>query len=130
MESFRQKSKNTCQLEAGYNLSNSASNKQQGAPTMPTKSAAQAISILRDGSHFQWHVIPIFVIVIYIYAVEVERKNWNVLFAGLALWGWDWFNEIWNALIYHFSNFAPACAAPGPARRVLVHAPVARAAGR
>ena len=25
----------------------------------------------------------------------------------------DWFNEIWNSLVFHFSNFAPMWAAPG-----------------
>lgn len=80
---------------------------------MPAPSASQAMSILRDPSHFVWYVIPIFVIVIYIYSVEIERRNWNVLFAGLALWGMDWFNEIWNALIFHFTQFAPAWGAPG-----------------
>jgi hypothetical protein len=80
---------------------------------MPAPSAAQAMSILRDPGHFVWYVIPIFVIVIYIYAVEIERRNWNVLFAGLALWGMDWFNEIWNALIFHFTQYAPAWGAPG-----------------
>ena len=28
---------------------------------MPTESAQRALSILRDGSHFQWHVIPLFI---------------------------------------------------------------------
>lgn len=80
---------------------------------MRAESAAQAAANLRNFNHFEWYVIPIFVIVIYIYSVEIEKRNWNVLFAGLALWGWDWFNEIWNSLIFHFSNFAPAWGAPG-----------------
>ncbi len=56
-----------------------------------TESARQALSILRDGSQFQWYVIPIFVLVVYVYAVEIERRNWNLVFCGLALWGMDWF---------------------------------------
>jgi len=36
-----------------------------------------------------------------------------VVFAGLALWGADWFNEIWNALFFHFSQYAPVWGAPG-----------------
>ncbi len=80
---------------------------------MPTESASQALSILRDGSQFQWYVIPLFAFVVYVYAVEVERKNWNLVFAGLAFWGMDWFNEIWNSLIFHFTNHAPAWGAPG-----------------
>jgi hypothetical protein len=80
---------------------------------MPTDSALQALAILRDGSQFQWYVIPLFALVVYVYAVEVERRNWNLVFAGLAFWGMDWFNEIWNALVFHFTNYAPVWGAPG-----------------
>ena len=80
---------------------------------MPTESAQQALSILRDPSNFQWYVIPFLLIVIYIYHDQIGRGNWSVVLAGLALWGMDWFNEIWNALIFHFTDYAPAWAAPG-----------------
>ena len=80
---------------------------------MPTEAAERAVSILRDGSQFQWYVIPLFAFVVYVYAVEVERKNWNLVFAGLAFWGMDWFNEIWNSLVFHFNGTAPVWGAPG-----------------
>jgi len=80
---------------------------------MPTDAASQALSILRDGSQFQWYVIPLFAFVVYVYAVEVEKQNWNLIFAGLAFWGMDWFNEIWNSLFFHFADSAPVWGAPG-----------------
>ena len=80
---------------------------------MPTESALQAQDILRDGSLFQWYVIPLFALVVYVYAVEIERRNWDLLFAGLAFWGMDWFNELWNSLVFHFTNHAPVWGAPG-----------------
>jgi len=80
---------------------------------MITESARQAQAILRDPSHFQWYVIPLLLIVLYIYSVEVERRNWNVLFGGLALWGMDWFNEIWNGIFFHISRYAPVWGTPG-----------------
>ncbi len=80
---------------------------------MPTEASQQALQILRDGSQFQWYVIPLFALIIYVYAVEIERKNWNLVFAGLAFWGMDWFNEIWNALVFHFTQYAPVWGAPG-----------------
>ena len=80
---------------------------------MPTQSAAQALKILRDGSQFQWYVISLFALVVYVYAVEVERKRWDLVFAGLAFWGMDWFNEIWNGLVFHFTQYAPVWGAPG-----------------
>ena len=79
---------------------------------MLTESAAQALSILRDASLFQWYVIPLFALVVYVYSVEVERRNWNLVFAGLAFWGMDWINEIWNSLVLHFSGYAPMWGAP------------------
>jgi hypothetical protein len=78
-----------------------------------SESAAQALAILRNGSLFQWYVIPIFALVVYVYSVEIERRNWNLVFAGLAFWGMDWINEIWNSLVLHFTGFAPVWGAPG-----------------
>ena len=72
-----------------------------------THSAAEALRILRDGSQFQWYVIPLFALVVYVYAVEIERRNWNLVLAGLAYWGLDWFNEIWNGLVFHCTQYAP-----------------------
>ena len=80
---------------------------------MPTESARQAAAILRDPAQFQWYVIPLLALVFYVYAVEVERRNWSVVLAGLAFWGMDWFNEIWNSLVFHFTGYAPVWAAPG-----------------
>ena len=78
-----------------------------------TESAARALALLRDGSHFQWYVIPLFALVVYVYANELERKNWSLILAGLAFWGMDWFNEIWNALVFHFTGYAPVWGTPG-----------------
>lgn len=80
---------------------------------MPADSAARALAILRDPSQFKWYVIPLFALIVYVYAVEVERRNWSLVFAGLAFWGMDWFNEIWNGLVFHFTNHAPVWGAPG-----------------
>jgi len=79
---------------------------------MPTKSALLAESILRNGSQFQWYVIPLLAFVFYVYVVEFERRNFNLVFAGLAFWGMDWLNEIINGLVFHFTNFAPIWGAP------------------
>ncbi len=79
-----------------------------------TESASQALAILRQGSQtFQWYVIPLLAFIFYVYTVEVEKRNWNLVLAGLAFWGMDWFNEIWNALVLHFTGYAPVWGAPG-----------------
>jgi hypothetical protein len=87
---------------------------------MPTDSASQALAILRNPSTFQWYVIPFFALIVYVYTVEVERRNWSLVFAGLAFWGMDWFNEIWNGLVFHFTNFAPVWGAPGKTAYLLL----------
>lgn len=79
---------------------------------MRTEAADQAMRMLRDTSNFQWHVVPIFVIVIYIYAVEIQKRDWSMALGGLAFWGMDLFNEIWNALVFHFTDFTAPWTAP------------------
>ena len=80
---------------------------------MLTESTQQALSILRDPSQFKWYIIPLLAFVFYVYVVETEKKNWSLIFAGLPFWGLDWFNEIWNGLVFHFTNYAPVWGAPG-----------------
>jgi hypothetical protein len=74
----------------------------------------QALSRLRDGSNFQWYVIPLLAFVFYVYTVEAEKRNWNLILAGLAFWGADWLNEIINSLVLRFTHYAPIWAEPGP----------------
>jgi hypothetical protein len=78
-----------------------------------TESAQQALAILRDASQFKWYVITLLAFVFYVYTVEAEKRNWSLILAGLAFWGMDWFNEIWNSLVFHFNGFAPVWGAPG-----------------
>ena len=78
-----------------------------------TEASEQALRILRDESLFQWYVIPLFALVVYVYAVEVERRNWSAVFAGLAFFGMDLFNEIWNALVLHFTDRSAVWTTPG-----------------
>lgn len=67
---------------------------------------------MRDPAHFQWYVIPLFAIVVYIYTCEIEKQNWKVVFAGLAFFAMDLVNEIGNSLVFHFTGFAPVWGAP------------------
>src|SRR5438105_14460880 len=83
-------------------------------------SAAQALRILRDPSHFQWYLVPIFGVVVYLYCVEIGKKNWNVLVAGAAYYGIEWFGEVLNSLVLHFSGFAPLWGEPGPSSYLIL----------
>lgn len=66
----------------------------------------QALDILRSGENFQWYVITLLALVIYIYTNEYSKKNWKGIAAGLSLYLVHWFFEILNALIQHFSGHA------------------------
>ena len=55
----------------------------------PTESAQRAFDLIRDGSRFQWHVIPLLLLVLYVYA-----------------------NEIVNGLVFSYTNYAPMWATP------------------
>lgn len=78
-----------------------------------SENAVRALSILRDGSNFQWYVIPLLAFVFYVYTVEAEKRNWNLILAGLAFWGMDWFNEIVNGIVLRVTGYAPIWGAPG-----------------
>ncbi len=77
-----------------------------------SEASMKGLSILRDPAQFKWYVVPLLLVVLYVYAKEAQHKKWSVIFGGLALWGMDWFNEIWNALVFHFTSFAPVWGAP------------------
>jgi hypothetical protein len=85
-----------------------------------TDSTVQALNILRDPGYFQWYVIPLLAFVVYVYAVEIERKNWNVVMAGLAFYGLEWFMEILNGLWLHFSRYSAVWTTPGDTAYLLL----------
>ena len=65
-----------------------------------------ALSILRKGDNFQWYIITLLALVVYVYDNEIGQRNWRGIAAGLALYSVHWFYEILNALIQHFSGHA------------------------
>ncbi len=74
----------------------------------------EALRQLRNPHLFKWYVVALLAFVVYAYAVEVERRRWDVIAAGLAVWLADWFNEIINALVLHFSDRAALWTTTGP----------------
>ena len=71
-----------------------------------TEATRQAERLVRDPSLFKWYAVALLALVIYAYANEVERKRFDIVAAGLAVWFADWFNEIVNALVLQFSHRA------------------------
>jgi hypothetical protein len=69
-----------------------------------TDATREAQGLLRDGSQFEWSTVALLGFALYVYAVEVERKRWDIVLAGLAFWLMDWFNELVNSGILHASD--------------------------
>ena len=67
----------------------------------------EAQSILREGSTFQWSTVTLLGLVVYVYSVEVERRRWDIVLAGLAFSMMDLFNEMVNSAIFHLTDRAP-----------------------
>lgn len=65
-----------------------------------------ALDILRSGEPFQWYVITLLALVVYVYVNEIADKNWRGIAAGLSLYMVHWSFEIINALIQHFTGHA------------------------
>jgi hypothetical protein len=66
----------------------------------------EALGMLRDGSTFQWSTVALLALVVYVYAVEVERRRWDIVLAGLAFFLMDCFNEMVNSAVLHVSDRA------------------------
>jgi hypothetical protein len=79
---------------------------ESGAVLALTDFTLEAQQLLRDETQFKWYVVTLLVLVLYVYAVEVERRRWDVILAGLAFWLADWINEIANSLVLHFTDRA------------------------
>jgi len=84
-----------------------------------TAASAQALSVLRNTDNMQWYIVPLLVSVFYIYFVEIEKKNWGVIFLGLAFWANEFIYEIGNALLLRITDYAPLWITPGKSSYVI-----------
>ena len=82
-------------------------------PPAVTDAVREAERQLRDSGQFKWYVVTLFVIVAYFYAVEIERRRFDIVAAGLAVWFADWINEVLNAVFFHLNDEAPFWVATG-----------------
>ena len=90
-----------------------------------TESARQALVGLRDFTTLQWYVVPLLVLLFYIYVVEIRAArrsgNWDAVIAGVTLFSADFVNESINGWIFAISDYSALWLAPGPtALRTLV----------
>ena len=68
------------------------------------KDLVDAIRV-RSTENFNWTFIFILAVVFYVYWSEIHKKNYDAIFAGLALYGVHWLYEITNAIIGKISGY-------------------------
>ena len=60
---------------------------------------------VRSTENFNWTFIFILAVVFYVYWTEIHKKNYDVIWAALALYGVHWLYEIVNAVIGHVTGY-------------------------
>jgi hypothetical protein len=82
-----------------------------------TEASVRALSGLWDLTMLKWYVIPLLAVVFYVYTKEVKEArrsgNWNAIFAGLTLFGMDFFNETWNGWVLVLTGRSAFWTTPG-----------------
>ena len=69
-----------------------------------SKELVKSIAV-RSTENFNWTFIFILAVVFYVYWTEIHKKNYEAVFAGLALYGVHWLYEICNAIIGHIFGY-------------------------
>lgn len=69
-----------------------------GTGSEEVKALVDAVNV-RSTENFNWTFIFILAVVFYIYWTEISKKNYDIVCAGLALYGVHWLYEICNAII-------------------------------
>ena len=60
---------------------------------------------VRSTENFNWTFIFILAVVFYVYWSEIHKKHYEVVYAGLALYGVHWLYEICNAIIGKLAGY-------------------------
>ena len=74
-----------------------------GTGSQAAKDLVDAV-VVRSTENFNWTFIFILAVVFYVYWSEIQKKNYEAVYAGLALYGVHWLYEIVNAIIGHFQK--------------------------
>jgi hypothetical protein len=82
-----------------------------------TEATIRALEGIRDLTMIKWYVIPMLAFVFYIYTKEIRLArstgNWNAVFAGVAIFGVDFFNETWNGWVMYLTQRSAFWTTPG-----------------
>ena len=75
-----------------------------GDGSQAARDLVDAIQV-RSTDNFNWTFIFILAVVFYVYWTEIHDKKYDMVYAGLALYGVHWFYEIGNAIIGHVTGY-------------------------
>ncbi|HOX15912.1 MAG TPA: hypothetical protein PLP18_07275 [Smithellaceae bacterium] len=82
-----------------------------------TEATQQALIGLRDFSTVQWYIIPLLGIIMYVYAIEINKslqtKNWDPIYIALTFFGLDFINETWNGWVMFLTGKSAFWTVPG-----------------
>ncbi len=71
-----------------------------------TEASINALENLRTINTFEWYVVPLLAVVIYVYSVEVRRGEWGRVLLGIGFFAGEFIWEMINALVLHFSEYS------------------------
>ncbi len=71
-----------------------------------TEATLQTLDVLRSTDYFQSYIILYIPFLLYVYAVEIQRKAWDNLLLGLIFSAAVFLPEYVNGLVLHFSQYA------------------------
>lgn len=75
-----------------------------GTGSQAAKDLVDAV-VVRSTENFNWTFIFILAVVFYVYWSEIQKKNYDAVYAGLSLYAVHWLYEICNAVIAHFAGY-------------------------
>lgn len=69
-----------------------------------TREAEQALGQVRNISNLQWSILPLVAVLLYVYAREIQGKNYRTLLTCLVFAGCGLLLEMFNALIIYWTG--------------------------
>jgi hypothetical protein len=78
-----------------------------------TREATEALEQLRKLTNLHWSTLPLVAVLLYVYAREIQEKNYGTLFTCLAFAGCGLLLEMLNGLILHWTGRAALWMAAG-----------------
>ncbi len=85
-----------------------------------TPESLQTLGALRNLGYFKWYLVPLLTFVIYVYAVEIERKNWNGILIGLLFFTGEFCWEMINGLVLYFTRHSAIWTTPADSAFIIL----------